>query len=298
VIRRGGKGFEVWADEYVRNQSKAASAAGQVRRSIIDEIHALPEPAGRVLQAGYAGRRPPGTDVENLLFNNMDQTLSLFTSPARRGVQFEDLGVVVPRAPDGTSRHSFYSYRLIDSGEPFVTIEPGRLVCRVPVAIVADSPARLAARIWLAVRRARPPLGLGRALDEGSFLLKVAVRALEPATSVKAIVDGVTAALQRDDPGRVADAMGRLAPLLGVQAEELLALATAGDAPLGSRSRSSTASKESLFALDGAVQVRVTPDDDRCAAAEVVSSGNNGPPDLAVEIYSAKRRPLTVNRPT
>jgi hypothetical protein len=67
---------------------------------------------------------------------------------------------------------------------------------------VADGPARLAARIWLAVRRARPPLGVGRALEEGSFLLKVAVRALEPATTVKAIVDGVTAALQRDDPDR------------------------------------------------------------------------------------------------
>jgi hypothetical protein len=165
------------------------------------------------------------------------------------------------------------------------------------VAIVADSPARLAARIWLAVRRARSPLGPGRALQERSFLLKVAVRALEPATTVTAIVDGVTAAMQRDDPDRLADAIGRLAPLLDVQAGELLALATASDAPLGSRSRSSTTSKESLFTLDGAFQVRVTPDDDRCAAAEVVSSGNNGPPRLAVEIYSAKRRPLTLKRP-
>src|SRR5689334_18257728 len=58
VIRRAGKGFEVWADEYVRNESTADSPAGRVRRSIIDEIHALPEPAGHVLQAGYAGRRP------------------------------------------------------------------------------------------------------------------------------------------------------------------------------------------------------------------------------------------------
>jgi predicted nucleic acid-binding Zn-ribbon protein len=295
VIQRAANGFDVWADEYVRNESKADSAAGRVRRSVIDEIHALADPAGRVLQAGYAGRRPPGTDVENLLFNNMDQTLSLFTSPARRGIQFEDLGTIVPLAPDGTRRQSFYRYRLIELGEPFVTIELGRLVCRVPVAIVADRPARLAARIWLAVRRARPPLGPGRALGEGSFLLKVAVRALEPATTIKAIVDGVTAALQRDDPGPLTEAVGRLAPLLGVRAEELLSLAAAGDAPLGSRSRSSTTSKQSLFTLDGASQVRVTPDDDRCVAAEVVSSGTNGPPRLAVETYSVKRRPLTVN---
>jgi hypothetical protein len=297
VIRRTGKGFEVWADEYVRNESKADSAAGRLRRLIIDEIRALSEPAGWVLRAGYAGRRAPGTDVENLLFNNIDQTLTLFTSPARRGIQFEDLGVTVPLAPDGTGRQSFYSYRLIEPGEPFATIEPGRLVCRVPAAIVADGPARLAARIWLAVRRALPPLGPGGAVEEEDFLLKVAVRALEPASTVKAIVDGVTAALQRDDPDRIADPIGRLALLLGVQAEELLALATVGDAPLGSRSRSSTTSKRRLFTLDGASQVRITPDDDRCAAAEVVSLGSDGPSRLAVEMYSAKRRPLTLKRP-
>jgi hypothetical protein len=297
VVRRAGEGFDVWAGEYVRNQSKACSAAGRLRRLITGEIRGLPEPAGRVLRAGYAGRRHPGTDVENLLFNNIDQTLSLFTAPARRGVGFEDLGAIVPHAPDGTLRHAFYRYRLIEPGQPFATIDPGRLVCRVPAAIVADRPARLAARIWLAVRRTRPPLGPGQALEEGSFLLKVTVRALEPATTIKAIVDGVTAAMQRDDPDRLAEATGRLALLLGVRAEELLALATTGDAPMGSRSRSSTPSKQSLFTLDGASQVRITPDDDRCAAAEVISSGNHGPPQLEVEIYSAIRRPPTLNRP-
>src|SRR4051794_22525916 len=34
--------------------------------------------ASAVLYATYAGERSRGTDVENLLFNNIDQTLSLF----------------------------------------------------------------------------------------------------------------------------------------------------------------------------------------------------------------------------
>jgi hypothetical protein len=121
-------------------------------------------------------------------------------------------------------------------------------------------------------------------------LLRIAVRRLEPAKNVKAVVDGATAAMQRDDPDRVSDAIARLSALLRVDAEGLLALATAFDAPLGSRSRSSPTSKESLFTLDGSAQVRVTPDDDRCIAAEVVASGHDGPPRLAVVVYSAKRR--------
>jgi hypothetical protein len=290
LIRRAGSGFEVWADEYVRNESRAASRAGRLRQLIAGEVRALPEPAGRVLHAGYAGQRWRGTDVENLLFNNIDQTLSLFRAPGRLGVRFEDLGLTVPSSPDGTRRQSFYSYRLADPAEPFATVDAGILICRVPEAIVPGGPARLAARIWLAVRRARPPHGPGGPQGGGDFLLKIVVRGLEPAASIKAIVDGATAAMQRDDRGRIRDAITRLSALLDVDANELLALVTAGDAPLGSRSRSSPMSKESLFTLDVADQVRVTPDDDRCVAAEVMSSGDSGPPRLAVEAHSAQRR--------
>ncbi|MGH3222502.1 MAG: hypothetical protein ACRDPY_28045 [Streptosporangiaceae bacterium] len=68
----------------------------------------------------------------------------------------------------------------------------------------------------------------------------------------------------------------------------LLTLATETGAPLGTRSRSSPTSKESLFTLDGHHQVRVTPDDDRCIAAKVTTAGNHGPARLTVEVYSAE----------
>jgi hypothetical protein len=295
-LRRAGSGFEIWADEYVPNEPRAASAAGLLRRLICGEVRALPELAGQVLHAGYAGQRPRGTDVENLLFNNIDQSLSLFSAPGRRGVRFEDLGLIVPLAPDGTRRPSFYSYRLTEPGEPFAAVEAGHLLCHVPEATVPDGPARLAARIWLAVRRMRPPHSCGAPLEDGDFLLRIAVRGLEPARSVKAAVDGATAAMQRDDPDRVKDALTRLSALLSVDAAELLALATANDAPLGSRSRSSPTSKETLFTLDHAAQVRITPDDDRCVAAEVIASGNDGLPRLAVDVYTAKRRSSGLRR--
>ena len=131
---------------------------------------------------------------------------------------------------------------------------------------------------------------------DGSFLLRVTVHQLEPAASVKAVVDGVTAAMQRDEAGRVNEAVTRLARLQRADADELLALATAAGAPLGTRTRPGPASRASLFTLDGPSQVRVTPDDDRCIAAELTTAGKDSPARLAVEIYSATRHPPPATR--
>jgi hypothetical protein len=286
---RADSGFEVWAGQYVRNDSSSASAAGLLRRLIVSQIRALPAPAGRVLHAGYGGRRWPGTDVENLLFNNIDQELALFRRPGALGVRFEDMGLAVPPPRDGTTRQSYYRYRLAQPGAGFAAVQPGRLICRVPEAVVPDGPARLSARIWLAVRRARLLPEPGVPAEHGSFLLRIAVHQLHPAETIKAVVDGATAAMQRDDPDRVDEAVARLAKLLDADAGELLTLATTSDAPLGARSRPGPTSKQSLFTLDGPAQVRVTPDDDRCVAAEVVTAGDDGPARLSVQVYSAIR---------
>ncbi len=284
-VRRMDSGFEVWADEYVRNESGAASTAGRLRQLITSEVRALPAPAGRVLYAGYGGRRWRGTDVENLLFNNIDQSLSLFRRPAGLGVRFENLGPTAVTAPDGTARSSYYRYCLAGPGAPLAAVRAGHLICRVPEAIVPDGDARLAARIWLAVRRARPESS--GPPWHGSFLLRVTVHQLEPAASIKAVVDGVTAAMQRDEADRVNQAVTRLVGLQHADAGELLMLATAAGAPLGTRTRPGPASRTSLFALDGPGQVRVTPDDDRCIAAELTTAGNDHPARLSVEVYSA-----------
>jgi hypothetical protein len=296
-VRRVNSGFEVWADEYVPNGPGATSSARRLRQLIASEIRALPVPAGRVLHAGYGGRRWRGTDVENLLFNNIDQGLALFRKPGGLGIRFEDLGLAVRPAPDGTARHSYYRYRLTEPGAPFAAIRPGHLICRVPEAAVPGGSGRLAARIWLAVRRARPLPGTSVPAEHGSFLLRVIVHQLEPAESLKAVIDGATAAMQRDDPGQVNQAVIRLAALLDADAGELLALATMADAPLGTRSRPGPASRQSLFTLDGPARVRVTPDDDRCIAAAVITAGKAGPARLSVEVYSAMHLPISTCQP-
>lgn len=287
--RRMESGFQVWADECVRNESGPASTAGALRRLIAAEIRALPKPAGRILRAGYAGARSDATDVENLLFNNIDQALRLFRAGGHFGVSFEDLGLKVPPAPDDTSRHSFYSYALERAGSPFATVDEDRLLCRVPDVIVQDGHARLAARVWLAVRQARARENHGPTHDEGDYLLRIVLSGLDVPASFKSVVDGASAAMQRDAPERIREAIARLSILLDVPADELLALATAHYAPLGTRSSSKPTSKHSLFTLDGTDQVRVTPDDDRCIAAEILAVRDGQAPSLKVEVYSAAR---------
>jgi hypothetical protein len=95
-VRRESSGFGVWADERVPDQPSAMSPAWRLRHLIAGQIRALPAPAGRVLHAGYSGQRRSGTDVENLLFNNIDQGLTLFRKPGGTGIRFEDLGPTVP----------------------------------------------------------------------------------------------------------------------------------------------------------------------------------------------------------
>jgi len=86
-------------------------------------------------------------------------------------------------------------------------------------------PARLAARIWLAVRRARPAY-CAFPLASGDYALRVTLGGFDAGTDLKAIVDGATAAMQRDEADLVDDAVARLARLLDVDPATLLTLAS------------------------------------------------------------------------
>lgn len=95
--------------------------------------------------------------------------------------------------------------------------------------------------------------------------------------------------MQWDEAHRIQLPIARLSDLLGVDEDMLRTLATAHDAPLGPRARTTSTSKEALFTLDGATQVRVTPDDDRCVAALITARGDAPPARLAVDVYSGAR---------
>jgi hypothetical protein len=281
VVRRGVDFVEVWADEYVTNESRAASSAGALRRLLVSEFGRLEASPERILHASYSGYRRPGKDVENLLFNDLDQTLSAVARLGTYGIRFEDLGTKMPPAPNGDQRASYYRYGLARPGDPFAAKITG-CVCEVAEVQVPNGAARLSARVLLAVLAARPAQFGGRAWD-GTYGLTVVVRGMSPGRDVKAIVDGCSAALQQAEPtDRLMEAAARMSAMTGEDEITLRAALTGGPAPLG-RARC-------LLTLDGATQVRVTPDDDRCVAVEIRSVGADGPPRLAVQAWKARLR--------
>jgi hypothetical protein len=50
-VREGSTGFEIWCHEYVRNESKAVSSAGQLRKLIAERIRQLRVDEGEILHA-------------------------------------------------------------------------------------------------------------------------------------------------------------------------------------------------------------------------------------------------------
>ncbi len=273
-------GFEVWSDQYVQNEPKGNLYQLELRSLIKSRIQKLPEPKGRLLCAAYAGQPRPGTDIENLLFNNIDQTFSAFGRSCKFGCRFEFLGP--SPAPTRMSMSHYFRYQYVDRSEPFDIAQVGRLVCSIPEATIDmwGNDARLSLRIWFAVREARQCAAPALASGE-PYILRVTTDGLLPAKDLKAVIDGISAACQHAHLSSLGgDIPERIATLLGVERNKLLTLITHDDSPLGEAHR--------LFTSHGGTQVRVTPDDHRCVAAEVFSLSDEGPPRLAAELFAAR----------
>ncbi len=130
--------------------------------------------------------------------------------------------------PDGRDRTQAAGPQARVAARPqrvwLVVLEIGHLpeLFEVPEIPVPHGPAR----IWLAARRARPQ-SAGIPAERGSFLLKGHRAPIDPAESIRAISDGMTAGMRCDDADRGPEAVSRLPVLLDADSGELLALATA-----------------------------------------------------------------------
>lgn len=113
-------------------------------------------------------------------------------------------------------------------------------------------------------------------------MLRLTTRGLHRGLCLKALVDGATAALQHAPTTGSEEAVRRLAVNLGVDRREIELLVAGRTSPLGRATR--------LFTLVGAHQLRVTPDDHLCVAAEVISAGPTGPPREVLLRARSERR--------
>lgn len=289
VLDRDGLGFVVASNAVVTNECSKHSPGGATRDAIRAGLYGLGPDPQRILCATFVGRKPtPTTDVENLLFNNIDQTASAFRSLAAAGLQFEHDA----RSPaSGTLAE--YRYRLVEASrarfathlrEPIRTWSDAKL----PALPTAETSTRLASRAWWAMRNA-DALGRGCLFASERFAITIRLGGSEllPADAIKGALDGVVAAFQvQADHAHAGRAATFLSSLLPGNQDEISALLTSHPDPvLGRVPRLLTDPKVADF--------RWRPDDHRCVAGRIVRdlTATTGPALISGELWRADASP-------
>ena len=244
------------APAYVPFQPRT-DAQRALRAELRRNLKSLKVGPGEILWASFAGPLPPGADVENALFYNLDGGRA-FADSMDNGVSFE-------LDPSPLQTGVRYRYEIAPADGEFRSWRAGRGLA----ALVAElhMPPTLAS-VWWALRSGPGsirPAGDSRQPDE-PFAVMLDVegpeRRLTPVL-VKTILDGVVCGLQsQTDTASAAALAPRVAgPLDAPVAAVADALTRAGPSAIGVRTRL-------VHARGNGVQW--TPDDDRCVAARLL----------------------------
>jgi hypothetical protein len=219
---------EVWADRYIRFERRHRPVWQQ---HLVAEIKArcgqLEPSVGQILHATFFGAKRPEADVENVVLYYIDS----FAAAGRNGIRFGH-GGVVPPAPDGSEYPFCYSYALAPQSGGFGDWRQGRTLALFDwTDLGAFDGEKLAAQVWVALRRGEVEVFEPACAPETHFAVKVQIRPPHRhrrgvGNLVKGIFDGVISAFQvHDNPVVLPEVGARLATLLRadhVQIEEYL----------------------------------------------------------------------------
>lgn len=235
----------------------------QARKGLRTALASLTASEGHLLAALYSGPRPPNSDVENILFYNVDPGGASFVSASTSGVRFELDSQPIDQLT------CQYRYRLVGAEEPLATWELGRRLTRFAGADLGrfTGQHRLA-QVWMAVHSTPDRTYTPPPLTEGPFAVFLELE-VPPVAGIgvrpellKSVVDGVVCAFHNHlDEVTVTGVASRIANQIAVQpevvAERLLALdrAVLGARPHLVRSRGQG--------------VQWNPADERCVAGQL-----------------------------
>ena len=283
----GDRSIAAWSDHDIRNETPADSSGGRLRSRLNSWLRASRPQAGELLEATYGGERRNGADVENLLFNNIDQTATAYRAACAEGLRFSWLGSVAPPDPNGTARRYHYRYRFVPPGAPTPGVVLGpwaRRWTQVPLLEGFPSRAgvRMSTRVWWSLRQRQAERRDGlQAASTFAVRLVLHGEGVDPATALKGSFDGVVAALEVQE--NESAALEAAAILAGEQPENVSAtvrkLTEHEDPVLGSVDRLVVP-----VAARHGPDVRWDPADAGCIAGEILVGERHGPPRLDVEL--------------
>jgi len=228
-----------------------------LRTQLRAAISGLSPGPDEILYASLSGALPPGADVENALFYNLDAA-GVFSAMSN-GVSFEI-------DPDPRPFGVLYRYETAPPEPEFRRWQAGRLLADLSASLHARTPKL--ADVWWALRSASNGIEPRGRPQRGNEPFMVRLRLSGPAKGLtvgvlKPILDGTICALQSEPDSVNASLVAtRLADSLEVSTSDVLgALLDETPSALGPRRR--------LVHRHGP-SVKWEPDDDRCVAASVL----------------------------
>jgi hypothetical protein len=284
----GGRGWEIegpggglgevwlWAGHYIPFERLSAGQR-DARDALRLRVGALAAGTGEILDASYAGARPPRMDVENLVLYNIDAAAGgCFQSGARCGVRFEMAGGPRRDPPSGRRSACSYRYRLIRPGSELSYWRPARRLASFAGAGLGRFPAsRRLEQAWRAIHRTEAEVagpGAGEGTPFAVFLTLGHPRGSTESASpelVKALIDGTVAAFQaHGSPAGAGEIAARVAAGTGWPSDGIAQMLTDDrKAVLGVTGK--------LAHLRGA-GVQWNPADHLCVAAQVLCAETAG----------------------
>lgn len=214
----------LWTDRYIPYERRTDEQQA-AREALRLAVRSLAAETGEILHASYAGFKPDGMDVENLVLYNIDDTVGGCFSPGtRHGVRVEMANVLRGNAPSGRPHAFSYEYGLTSPDSSFSHWRLTRpLVHFADTDLGAFPSGKRLEQVWLAIHRTK---GTRVTPNPISATERFAVRLVlncprsqqagpHPGL-VKALIDGTVAAFQchRDDAS-VEEIASRLARITG-----------------------------------------------------------------------------------
>lgn len=219
--------FDAWAPRQLDLESKPPDSRGVLRGGIRTHLKRLTGSGGKVLYSTYtAPTLVAGSDVENVLFTNVDPIGSPFRRVARAGVVFE----FVPRDPSGTvgvaALKCSSSYEMDEPGRPPVAWEEGDVVMEwTRIAVPSLKTATRSGPVWWDLRsgmtsslgyQGRPPFYSVQMVLHGPRDMEV-----NTAAKVKVVIDAAVLSLCSENGLSAVSGIQAFAARSGLDAERV-----------------------------------------------------------------------------
>lgn len=287
----GHRQVRLWSNSYIPF-APAIKDQLAARAELKRRVRSLAAASNEILHASYAGPKPTNTDAENLVLNNIDDTVGgCFRPSTQHGVRFELATTLHGNPPSHRAYTCSYQYGLTS---PDSSLSHWRLVRRLASFTAADlghfPSARRLEQVWLAIHHASAetatrPVALSERF--AVFLTLSHPDTKSPGANpvlVKALMDGTVAAFQAHGDRASADEIAaRLTVTIGQPTSVIKqALLDDGRAVLGT---------DTLVHLRGP-SVQWNPADHLCVAGQVVSRQVPGTKwMLSGKIYAVEQVP-------